>query len=198
MLGTGTSSVATAFLETFSNHSLTAYTSSLLAACGENQVCSIYKMVEKKIKHSNHLWRKLQLPKGTLPNMAATTGRKLSPVIVLLTFWTTATVLWMKSDHQQPVNSNYSTFASVETGDTNTNMLTTMHSRATMKPINTRRMQHIGGQAFTSCFICYTNSIYVWKCSSMSVAFLHAMHSLSYQAWDLDKSRPVQCTVNLY
>ena len=28
----------------------------------------------KKMKHSNCLWRKLQLPEGTLPNMAATTG----------------------------------------------------------------------------------------------------------------------------
>ena len=54
------------FQKHFSNHLLTAYTSSLLAACGENEVCSIYKLVEK-IKCSNHLWKKLQLPEGTLP-----------------------------------------------------------------------------------------------------------------------------------
>ena len=31
----------------------------------------------------------------------------------------------MKSDHQQPGNSSYSTFVSIETGDTNASMLTT-------------------------------------------------------------------------
>ena len=33
----------------------------------------------------------------------------------------------MKSDHQQPGNSSYSTFVSIETGDTNASMLTTDH-----------------------------------------------------------------------
>ena len=53
-------------------------------------------------------------------------------------------------------------------------------------------MQHIVGRAF----ICYTNSIGVlWTCSSMSVALLHAIHSLSCRG---QISSPVQCTVNLH
>ena len=59
---------------------------------------------------------------------------------------------------------------------------------------------HCGASLHDGCYACYTNGIGVSMQLDVS-CILHAMHSLKTDdltAEDLNKLRPVQCTVNLH